>query len=104
MPIATLIGAILVSKANRFEQIGGGDEVLVGEPEQTFDKAVKAGYLWSPKTDVRGDINLSYENMTQVRSGDAVFAFASTRIKAIAIVSGAHYPMDRPEEFKKTEE
>ena len=72
--------------------------------KQTFEKAVKAGYLWSPKTNVRGNINPSYENMTQVRPGDVVFAFASTRIRAIAIVSGAHYSMDRPEEFKKTDE
>ena len=72
--------------------------------KQTFDKAVKAGYLWSPKTNVKGNINPSYENMTQVRPGDVVFAFASTRIRAIAIVNGAHYSMDRPEEFKKTDE
>lgn len=72
--------------------------------KQTFDKAVKAGYLWSPKTNVKGNSNPSYENMTQVRSGDLIFAFASTRIKAIAIVSGAHYSMDRPEEFKKTDQ
>ena len=71
--------------------------------KQTFDRAVKAGYLWSPKTNVKGDINPFYEHMTQVRPGDVVFAFANTRIKAVAIVNGAHYAKDRPEDFKKTD-
>lgn len=71
--------------------------------KQTFDRAVKAGYLWSPKTNVKGEINPFYEHMTQVRPGDVVFAFANTRIKAVAIVNGAHYAKDRPEDFKKTD-
>lgn len=71
--------------------------------KQTFDRAVKAGYLWSPKTNVKGYTNPFYEHMTQVRPGDVVFAFANTRIKAVAIVNGAHYSKDRPEDFKQTD-
>jgi hypothetical protein len=71
--------------------------------KQTFDRAVKAGYLWSPKTNVRGDANPFYEHMTQVQPGDVVFAFANTRIQAIAIVNGAHYAKDRPEDFRATD-
>lgn len=69
--------------------------------KQTFDRAVKAGYLWSPKTNVKGKRSPFYEHMTQVRPGDVVFAFAKAKIKAIAIVNGAHYAKDRPEDFKK---
>jgi len=71
--------------------------------KQTFDRAVKAGYLWSPKTNVEGKTNPFYEHMTQVRPGDVVFAFANTRIKAVAVVDGAHYAKDRPDDFKKTD-
>lgn len=71
--------------------------------KQTFDRAVKAGYLWSPKTNVKGGTNPFYEHMTRVQPGDLVFAFANTRIQAIAIVNGAHYAKDRPEDFKATD-
>lgn len=71
--------------------------------KQTFDRAVKAGYLWSPQANVKGKPNPFYEHMTQVRAGDVVFAFANTRIKALAIVNGAHYAKDRPDDFKATD-
>ncbi len=71
--------------------------------KQTFDRAVKAGYLWSPKTNVEGKTNPFYEHMTQVRPGDVVFAFANTRIRAVAVVNGVHYAKDRPDEFRKTD-
>lgn len=71
--------------------------------KQTFDRAVKSGYLWSPKTNVEGKTNPFYEHMTQVRPGDVVFAFANTRIRAVAVVNGMHYAKDRPDDFKKTD-
>lgn len=71
--------------------------------KQTFDRAVKAGYLWSPKTNVKGKTSPFYEHMTQVLPGDVVFAFANARIKAVAIVNGAHYSKDRPEDFTQTD-
>ncbi len=71
--------------------------------KQTFDRAVKSGYLWSPKTNVEGKTNPFYEHMTQVRPGDVVFAFANTRIRAVAVVNGTHYAKDRPDDFKKTD-
>lgn len=70
--------------------------------KQTFDRAVEAGYLWSPKTNVKGDANPFYDHMTQVRPGDVIFAYASSHIKAVAIVNGAHYSKDRPEDFTQT--
>lgn len=71
--------------------------------KQTFFRAVKAGYLWSPQADVKGNANPFYKYMTKVRTGDVVFAFADARIKAIAIVSGGHYAKHRPEEFRTTD-
>lgn len=71
--------------------------------KQTFDRAVKAGYLWSPKTNVNRHENPFYEHMTQVQPGDVVSSFANTRIHAIAIVNGAHYAKDRPEDFQVTD-
>jgi len=69
--------------------------------KQTFDRTVKGG-LWSPKANVKGDANPFYEHMTQVQPGDVVFAFADTRIQAVAIVNGAYYAKDCPEDFKAT--
>lgn len=71
--------------------------------KQTFDRAVRAGYLWSPQVNVKGKRNPFYEHMTQVRAGDVVFAFANTRIKALAIVNGAHYAKDLPDELNATD-
>ncbi|KAF1014214.1 MAG: hypothetical protein GAK31_03238 [Stenotrophomonas maltophilia] len=71
--------------------------------KQTFECAVKAGYLWSPKSSAEGRNNPFYDHMTQVRPGDVVFAFADRLIKAIAIVNGDHYSKDRPEEFNSTD-
>lgn len=70
---------------------------------KTFERAVERGFLWSPKTSKNGKRNPFYENMARVQPGDVVFAFASQRIKAIAIVSGPHQSMERPAEFNKSD-
>lgn len=67
---------------------------------KTFDISVEGGFLWSPKRTKNGRRYPFYDHMTQVQPGDAVFAFAEQHIKAIAIVSGPHSTMLRPESFK----
>ncbi|WP_313179529.1 HNH endonuclease [Stenotrophomonas sp.] len=71
--------------------------------KQTFNRAVKAGHLWSPKTNVDGSRNVFYQYMTHVHVGDVVFAFASSKIKALAVVTGAHYAKEIPDDLKTTD-
>ena len=53
---------------------------------QTYRFEVPGGYLWSPKKRADGGRNYFYETMKQVRTGDIVFSFCDTFIKAIGIV------------------
>lgn len=71
--------------------------------KRTFKQAVKAGYLWSPRKNKNGGAYPFYDYMTKVRPGDVVFAFANARIKALAIVNGAHFAKDLPEELKRSD-
>ena len=53
---------------------------------QTYRFEVPGGFLWSPKTRADGGRNHFYETMQEVRSGDVIFSFCDTYIKAIGIV------------------
>lgn len=66
---------------------------------QTYQHEVHGGYLWSPKTNKNGARNRFYDAMTEVATGDVVFSFADTYIKAIGIVSGPHQSAAKPSEF-----
>lgn len=68
--------------------------------KKTFEASAKGGFLWSPKRKTDGHRSAFYENMTLARPGDVIFAFADKQIRALAIVSGAHAEMARPESFK----
>ncbi|QEM82688.1 HNH endonuclease [Halomonas binhaiensis] len=66
---------------------------------QTYQHEVHGGYLWSPKTNANGARNRFYDAMTEVSTGDIVFSFCDTQIKAIGIVSGSHQSSSKPDEF-----
>ncbi|WP_110654458.1 HNH endonuclease [Salinicola halimionae] len=66
---------------------------------QTYKHEIHGGYLWSPKTNANGARNRFYDAMTEVVTGDIVFSFCDTQIKAIGIVSGPHQSSPKPEEF-----
>lgn len=66
---------------------------------QTYKHEIHGGYLWSPKTNSNGARNRFYDAMTEVSTGDIVFSFCDTQIKAIGIVSGPHQSSPKPEEF-----
>ena len=53
---------------------------------QTYRFEVPGGFLWSPKTRADGARHHFYETMQEVRSGDVIFSFCDTYIKAIGIV------------------
>lgn len=52
---------------------------------QTFRQEIDGGYLWSPKRNRNGHLNLFYEFMREVAPGDIVFSFRDTRIAALGI-------------------
>jgi len=66
---------------------------------QTYAHEVHGGYLWSPKKNTNGARNRFYDAMTEVTTGDVVFSFADTYIKAIGIVGGPHQSASKPMEF-----
>ena len=64
---------------------------------QTYREEVGGGFLWSPKRNKGGGRNQFYENMTVVRTGDVVFSFCDTLIKAIGIATDEAKATDRPD-------
>ncbi len=63
---------------------------------QTYKSEVQGGFLWSPKTNKNGVRNQFYTNMTLVKSGDVVFSFADTRIKAIGRILASAETAPKP--------
>jgi putative restriction endonuclease len=55
---------------------------------QTHRAEIRGSFMWSPKLRTDGARNQFYENMREVSSGDIVFSFFDTRIKAIGVVTG----------------
>ncbi len=53
---------------------------------QTYKFEIPGGFLWSPKTRADGGSNYFYNTMEQVRTGDMVFSYSGTYIKAVGIV------------------
>lgn len=64
---------------------------------QTYKNEVPGGFLWSPKTRADGVRNQFYENMRQVATGDLVFSFCDTRIKAIGVAIGIACSSPKPD-------
>ena len=64
---------------------------------QTYKAEVHGGFLWSPKANKGGGKNQFYNNMLRIRSGDVVFSFSDTKIKAIGVVIGEAKSTERPE-------
>lgn len=63
---------------------------------QTYADEISGGFLWSPKTKSNGHRNQFYDNMTEVRSGDIIFSFSDTFIKAIGIATGVANSKPKP--------
>lgn len=64
---------------------------------QTYKSEVPGGFLWSPKTRADGARNQFYENMREVATGDIIFSFCDTYIKAIGIVVGGAETSPKPD-------
>ena len=63
---------------------------------QTYRAEVRGSFMWSPKHNANGARNQFYENMQEV-SGDVVFSFCDTRIKAIGVVTGRSQTGPKPD-------
>ncbi|HEY6358470.1 MAG TPA: HNH endonuclease [Vicinamibacterales bacterium] len=64
---------------------------------QTFREEVQGNFMWSPKTNANGARNRFYDNMRRVASGDIVFSFCDTRIKAVGAVTGTAQTSPKPD-------
>lgn len=64
---------------------------------QTYKSEVPGGFLWSPKTRADGARNQFYENMREVATGDIIFSFCDTYIKAIGIAVGGAETSPKPD-------
>jgi len=63
---------------------------------KTYNYEVPGGFLWSPKTRADGGRNHFYESMKSVSSGDVVFSYFETFIRAIGIVQSAAVTAPKP--------
>jgi hypothetical protein len=52
--------------------------------------------IWSPRTNKDGAKNHFYDNMALVKSGDLVFSFCDTKIKAVGVALGPAQTADKP--------
>jgi putative restriction endonuclease len=64
---------------------------------QTYRHEVRGGFLWSPKHNKDGRRNQFYDNMISVETGDLIFSFCDTRIKAVGIAQGEAVSANKPE-------
>jgi hypothetical protein len=64
---------------------------------QTYREETRGNFMWSPKVRSDGARNQFYENMREVASGDVVFSFCDTRIKAVGIVTGSAQTGPKPD-------
>lgn len=66
---------------------------------QTHKQEISGGYMWSPKTDAKGNHIKAYENMTKVCVGDVIFSFFSSNIQMVGVAEGVAFSSGKPEEF-----
>lgn len=66
---------------------------------QTYKYEVSGGFLWSPKTRADGARNHFYRTMEEVKSGDLVFSFCDTYVKAIGVVQRSATTAPKPSNF-----
>jgi hypothetical protein len=64
---------------------------------QTYAEEVSGEFLWSPKAKANGSRNPFYEFMTAVRTGDVVFCFCDTFIKAVGVAKGPAVSAPKPD-------
>ncbi len=64
---------------------------------QTFKHEVRGSFMWSPKHRADGTRNQYYDYMREVSSGDIVFSYCDTRIKAVGVVSGRAQTGPKPD-------
>jgi hypothetical protein len=64
--------------------------------KQSYRDEVGGNYIWSPKREVNGAFNQTYENLTYVQPGDIVFSFAFGVIQAIGYATSSCYEAANP--------
>jgi hypothetical protein len=64
---------------------------------QTYRFEIPGGFLWSPKSIKNNRKNHFYDNMEQVRSGDLIFSFVDTKIKAVGVATGIGRTAEKPD-------
>lgn len=67
--------------------------------KQTYSAEVGGGYIWSPKTNIKGRKNQTYINLTLTQPGDVVISYAGGLIKAIGLVKALCKEAEKPVEF-----
>lgn len=67
--------------------------------KQTFKSEFEGGYIWAPKTKSKGEFNQAYHNLTLAKTGDIIFSYANTLIKAVGIIESSYTEEPVPMEF-----
>lgn len=67
--------------------------------KQTFNAEFDGGYIWSPKRNINGARNKSYDYLTETKIGDMIFSYAGANIKAVGLISSHHQDAPTPSEF-----
>ena len=62
----------------------------------TFEAAVRGGYMWSPKVQQNGGIRHAYQVMTEVQPGDQIFSYSKGAIRAVGKALSSAYSSNKP--------
>lgn len=63
---------------------------------QTHKVESKGEYLWSPQTDKKGNRNIGYDTMTEVKKGDVIFHGADSQTYALSVANTDCYEANQP--------
>jgi putative restriction endonuclease len=69
--------------------------------KQTYDHEVGKGYIWCPKLQKGDRRNHFYETLREVQTGDLVFSYADSHLRAVGVAQFGCYSCPRPDEFGK---
>ncbi|MEH6461917.1 HNH endonuclease [Chitinimonas sp. JJ19] len=67
--------------------------------KKTFRAEIDGGYIWSPKSEQNGNRSQFYENLRDVSTGDLIFSYADSHIRAIGVALAAFSEAERPKSF-----
>ena len=66
---------------------------------ETYNEERNGEYIWSPKLNTKGKINIGYTTMKEIKEGDFILHNVKGMTKAISIAKGSCFSAQKPKEL-----